>query len=253
MRRETQNVLLVLVGGALLKIAINGSYLRYVKPSTRPTIIAAGVVMIVLAVLAIVRDIRAHRARAVPDHDHTDHDHTDHDHQHGNRVSWLLVLPVLALFLIAPPALGADAVTRADSGTVAGRATPAVVQQGAAAFPPLPAGTVVPLSVSEFVTRSVWDSTGSLNNRAVRLTGFVVHEGPSTYLARLVITCCAADATPLKVRLLGDGAAALPDDQWVNVDGVIRPGSATTRNDYTPDLTVRALTPIAAPADPYEY
>ena len=36
MRRETANVLLVLLGGALLKIAWNDTYLRYVKPSLLP-------------------------------------------------------------------------------------------------------------------------------------------------------------------------------------------------------------------------
>ena len=42
MRRETQNVLLVLLGGALLKIALTGTYLRYVKPSLFPWLVLAG-------------------------------------------------------------------------------------------------------------------------------------------------------------------------------------------------------------------
>lgn len=265
MRRETQNVLLALVGGALLKIALNGTYLRYVKPSVQPWLIASGVVMIVLAAVAIIRDIRAYRgadSASPDDHQLGDHQGGDHqqgdehgshgDHRHGMRSSWLLVLPVLAIFLIAPPALGADAVDRAGGRTIIAQTAPPITQQGAAAFPPLPAGSVVPLSMSEFVTRSVWDGTGSLNNRVVRLTGFVVHEGGSTVLARLVITCCAADATPVKVRLVGGDAAARRDDQWLAVDGRIRPGSATQRNDYTPDFSVVALTPMATPADPYE-
>ncbi|HWE89461.1 MAG TPA: TIGR03943 family protein [Pseudonocardiaceae bacterium] len=246
MRRETQNVLLVLVGGALLKIALNGSYLRYVRPSIQPWLIASGVVMVVLAAVAIVRDIRSYHATEQPAADHD-------GHRHGSRSSWLLVVPVLAIFLIAPPALGADAVARAGGRTIISQAAPAVTQQGAAAFPPLPAEPVVPLSMSEFVTRSVWDATGSLNSRVVRLTGFVAHEGGSTYLARLVITCCAADATPVKVTLVGAGADAQRDDQWLAVDGRIRPGSATQHNDYTPTFDVVTVAPIATPADPYEY
>jgi uncharacterized repeat protein (TIGR03943 family) len=257
MRRETQNVLLVLVGGALLKIAlVGGTYLRYVKPSVQPWLIASGAVMIVLAAVAIIGDIRAHRGADSPDldNDQLGDGHGSHgDHRHGMRSSWLLVLPVLAIFLIAPPALGADAVTRAGGRTIIAQTAPSITQQGSAAFPPLPAGLVVPLSMSEFVTRSVWDGTGSLNNRMVRLTGFVVHEGGSTVLARLVITCCAADATPVKVRLVGADAAALRDDQWLTVDGRIRAGSATQHNDYTPDFNVVALALLATPADPYEY
>jgi len=35
-KRETQNILLILLGGALVKIAVNGDYLRYVKPAQQP-------------------------------------------------------------------------------------------------------------------------------------------------------------------------------------------------------------------------
>ena len=61
MRREAQNILLLLVGGALLKITFDGTYLRYVKPTVKPSVIAAGIVMVTLAVIAIVADIRAVR------------------------------------------------------------------------------------------------------------------------------------------------------------------------------------------------
>jgi uncharacterized repeat protein (TIGR03943 family) len=257
MRRETTNILLLLVGGALLKITLNGTYLRYVKPTVKPWVLAAGVIMVGLAVVAIVRDIVANQRHANQRHDsygiddpaldtdrHTDHD----DHQHSGRWVWLLMLPVLAIFLVAPPALGADSVLRAGN-----RVAPSVVQQGSAAFPPLPRAAVVPIAMSEFITRSVWDSSHSLDDRTVALTGFVVHDNGSNYVARLVITCCAADATPMKVALTGRQADRLPNDQWIQVDGRLRPGSATTANGYTPTLTVSSLTTVDAPADPYEY
>jgi uncharacterized repeat protein (TIGR03943 family) len=242
-RRETTNVLLVLVGGALVKITLDGTYLRYVKPTVQPYVLTAGIIMITLAVIAIVRDILSvdHAARS------TDHGVLD-DHQHHARWAWLLVLPVLAIFLIAPPALGADSVLRAGN-----RTAPSVVRQGSAAFPPLPRGVAVPLSMSEFITRSVWDSSHSLTGRTVALTGFVVHDNGSDFVARLVITCCAADATPMKAALTGGQASHLPDDQWITVTGQLRAGSATEANGYTPTLTVSSLTTVSAPADPYEY
>ena len=104
----------------------------------------------------------------------------------------LLVLPVLAVFLIAPPALGADSVARAG----------ARVPAAPAAFPPLSAGRVLGMSLSDFVTRGAYDSSGSLRSRTVRLTGFVARQGGTTYLARLVITCCAADALDSSVLLV---------------------------------------------------
>lgn len=236
MRRETGNVLLVLVGGALVKITSDGTCLRYVKPSVQPFVLTAGIVIIGLALFAIARDVVAPRCA------------DDHHHHGGGWVAWLMVLPVLTIFVVAPPALGADTVLRAGD-----RTAPAITRQGAAAFPPLPAAAVVPLAMSEFITRSVWDSSRSLAGRTVELTGFVVHDNGSDYVARLVITCCAADATPMKVALTGSWAARLPDDQWVRADGTLRPGSAVQANGYTPTLVTAALRPVAEPADPYEH
>ncbi|HEX2262350.1 MAG TPA: TIGR03943 family protein [Pseudonocardiaceae bacterium] len=236
MRRETQNVLLVLLGGALLKIAWNGSYLHYVKPSLFPFLVSAGVVILALGLIAIVRDVRATR-------DHTDHD--DHP-DHAGRSPWLLLLPVLAIFLVAPPALGADAVSRSAS---------VAPQRSAANFPPLPAGPAPALRMSDFVTRAVWDDAGSLNGRQVRLLGFVVHgDQDVTYLARLVMACCAADATPMKVRLEGrSGLAALPQDGWFEVRGQLVPGSAKSGSGFAPTFTVSDLHPVPAPSEPYEF
>jgi uncharacterized repeat protein (TIGR03943 family) len=230
-RRETQNVLLVLLGGALLKIAWNGSYLRYVKPSLLPFLVLAGVVILALGLISIVRDVRAAR------------NHADH----ADRSSWLLLLPVLAIFLVAPPALGADTVSRSTQAIAP--------QRSAIDFPPLPAGPAPALRMSDFVTRAVWDDAGSLNGRQVRLLGFVVHgDQDATYLGRLVIACCAADATPLKVRLEGRaGLASLPQDGWFEVRGQLVPGSAKSGSRYTPTLTVSDLHPVPAPTEPYEF
>jgi hypothetical protein len=47
----------------------------------------------------------------------------------------------------------------------------------------------------------VWDDASSLNGRQVRLVGFIVHgAGDTTYLGRLVMSCCAADVRPVKIR-----------------------------------------------------
>jgi uncharacterized repeat protein (TIGR03943 family) len=237
-RRETQNVVLLLLGGALCKIAWNGSYLRYVKPSVLPLLVAAGVVIIALGLIPIVRDVRAGR-RAPEQHDHAGH------------TPWLLVLPVLAIFLVAPPALGADTVSRA--------ARSLAPQQPSIRFPPLPAGPAPALRMSDFVTRAVWDDAGSVNGRQVRLVGFIVHgsrnmAGDFTYLGRLVISCCAADATPVKVRLEGSsGLGYLPEDGWYEVRGQVVPGSARSGTRFTPTLTVSDLHPVPAPREPYEY
>ncbi len=234
MRRETQNILLLLLGGALCKIAWNGSYLRYVKPSVLPFLVSAGMVILALGLISIGRDVLTGRDAA-------------DQHDHAGRSPWLLVLPVLAIFLVAPPALGAD--------TVARSARTLAPHQPSVRFPALPAGPAPALPMSDFVTRAVWDDAGSVNGRQVRLVGFIVHGGgDTTYLGRLVISCCAADATPVKVRLEGrTGLAYLPQDGWYEVRGQVVPGSARSNTRFTPTLTVSDLHQIPTPREPYEY
>jgi uncharacterized repeat protein (TIGR03943 family) len=252
-RRETQNVLLVLLGGAVLKISLNGQYLRYVKPSLHPWLVVAGVVAVALAAAGIARDIRAASARAhgltgtagSAGEPHGGHGHGADDH--GTRGPWLLLLPVLAIFLVAPPALGADKVARYGDRTAVGPAP----SEGT--FRQLPAGDAPLLSIGDAVTRAVWDGSGTLDGRQIRLVGFVVRKPDGAVdLARLVISCCAADAAPVKVRLDGGGAGAYASDTWLEARGEVVPRSATEANGYVPTFTVSELHEVPAPADPYE-
>ena len=234
MRRDTQHVLLVLLGGALLRIAADDTYLRYVRPSHRWLLLAAGAAIVVLAVVALVRDRTGAPA------------HSDvHDHAGAERhVPWLLLAPVLVIALVAPPALGADAVARAGARNA--------VVQSSDAFPPLPQGDPAELTVADFVERAAWDTSGTLDGRRVVLTGFAVRRGTAIDLARMTIACCAADARPNRVRLVGDIGEIAPDT-WLRVVGVVQAGSATLATGYVPAMTVTAVTPVPPSPDPYEY
>ncbi|WP_329787129.1 TIGR03943 family protein [Lentzea sp. DG1S-22] len=233
MRRETQNILLVLLGGALLKISFSGLYLRYVQKSLLPLLVAAGVIMIGLALFAIIRDIR--RGKAADEH--------DHEHSHSSRSTWLMLLPVMAVFLISPPALGGDVVNSAADTNQTQRSRNLLGE--------LPSGDVIPLSMTEFVTRTAWDESGTLDGRRVRLTGFMLRSEGDTFVARLAISCCAADARPLKVKLTGD-VPTIADEQWVEVTGQVVPKSATEQNSWVPSFTVESFTSVPEPVEPYE-
>ncbi|MEV6241222.1 TIGR03943 family protein [Lentzea sp. NPDC051838] len=233
MRRETQNILLVLLGGALLKISFSGLYLRYVQKGLLPLLIAAGTIMIGLAVFAIIQDIRRGKAAS----------EDDHGHSHSSRSTWLMLLPVLAVFLISPPALGGDVVSSAADTNQ--------TQRSRNLLGDLPSGDVIPLSMTEFVTRTAWDDSGTLDNRRVKLTGFLTRADGNTFAARLAISCCAADARPLKVKLIGD-VPSLPDEQWVEITGKVVPKSADEKNSWVPSFTVESSTSVAQPVEPYE-
>lgn len=243
MRRETQNLLLVLLGQAILKISFDGTYLRYVKPGMFAWLVGAGIVIAGLGIVAIVRDILAARAGGFVSP-------SGCDHPHSAQSTWMLLLPVLAIFLIAPPALGADSVNRATSW--AQRAQPA---------PPLPAISGKPplLKVGDFVLRATWEPKGALTGRVVRLQGFVVHpkkNHETVQLARMHISCCAADASAIRVDLAGPAAPEamrLPADTWIEITGQLRSGSITDVSEQTPTVDITAIRRIPVPANPYEY
>ncbi|MFD9323275.1 TIGR03943 family putative permease subunit [Streptomyces sp. NPDC060053] len=186
---------------------------------------------------------------------HEDADNEDDDgyaghegHSHGPagpRVAWLLTLPALALLLFPPPALGSYS---------AGREAAQRAAQGIGAFPALPAGSPVELTVAEFSSRAIYDSGRSLKGRTVRLTGFVTHgDDGAWYVTRLLVTCCAADATTGKVEIQDADDDVLPADTWVTVTGAWRPkGKLGSDAAWPPVLAAATVTRVKQPADPYE-
>ncbi|GGU29832.1 TIGR03943 family protein [Streptomyces violascens] len=227
MKKMLPAVLLGLVGCALLRISLlSDLYLRYVKEGLRPLLIASGVVLVVLGFLAALRTREPHG-----------HDKDGHGHAHsaaGPKTAWLLALPAVMLLLFAPPALGSYTVARDGSGAVARRTT----------FAPLPKLSPLPLSLSDFTSRAVWDEKGSLKGRTVRLTGFVAPGNATAWqLSRVVVSCCAADARVLKVEV--HGIVAPPADSWVTVTGTWRPAAKA------PALDAIKIERIAQPRNPY--
>ena len=242
MRRYGSAVLLLLTGGAVLRISLfSDLYLRYVQAALRPYLIVSGTLLILLGVAAAIR-AALHRP------EEEDHDHEEHGHSHagGPRIAWLLTLPALALLLFPPPALGSYS---------AGREQAQLAAQGVGTFPPLPAGKVLDISVAQYSSRAVYDTGHSLKGRTVRMTGFVTHGSNGTwYVTRLVVTCCAADATTSKVEIRGTEADDAPQtDTWVAVTGTWLPkGKLGTDGAWPPLLDATTVTQVKQPADPYE-
>ncbi|MEU0568158.1 TIGR03943 family protein [Nonomuraea sp. NPDC005983] len=236
----SQNLLLLVVAGMLLKVSLlSETYVNYVKPGFRPMIIAAGVVM---AALALAGLLGAWRNAPRADNDQGDHgpDH-GHDHGHGPRVAWLMAVPVFALTLVAPPALGAFAVQREE------RPPPPKVSD----YRNLGGAGVTPLAVGEFIGRAYGRS---LVGKRVKLTGFVVKSSRTGqwYVARMQMSCCAADAIALKVAVRG--ASAPKEDTWVEVTGTWIPwkGGKVPNGFVAPGLTASDVKEIDQPAEPYE-
>ncbi|MFM1966573.1 MAG: hypothetical protein RL134_2298 [Actinomycetota bacterium] len=245
MRRDVQAIVLILLGGAVLRITIGDTFLNYVQEGMRPWLLISGSILVVLGVLALVDVLRKGRAAADEQTPHDEpHEHDDgHGHGAGGpRAAWLLLLPVLAIFLIAPPALGAYAAARDTANS-------APAQEAKA--PPLPPVDPAPVTVAEYVGRAVWDDGLTLVDRTVEMTGFVTPD-PSGgwWISRMAVACCAADAIASKVKVLN--APDLPADTWVTITGRWVPGGGTKTDTAIPLIEVLTLEEVPQPKNPYE-
>lgn len=208
---------------------------------------------------------------------------SDHGHDHDrSRAPWLLLAPVLMLVAVAPTALGADAVGRnAGSqealGLEAG-VSPASAPEAAPTsnegyarndgsgtardadgrktmpFPDLPPGENPTLTFKNFVLRALYDGQQSVTENPVTLVGFIAPAGEGYTdgytIARLSISCCAADANPIRIHV--DGDPPFPSDTWVAAVVTAVPDSGNQGNSYVPTATVNAIEQVSPPSDPYE-
>jgi len=247
MRTEAQGAMLVVTGATAVRLIVTDSYLWYLKSSMRIPLLLAGIALLGLGVLTLLRFWRAPAAEAAAGaHDHGD----GHDHGHQmTSVAWLLAVPLLVLFLITPAPLGAYAVERETPREPAPVTSP---------FSPLPEPVdgAVDITLTELMTRSYYDSSGSLVDVPVRLSGFVVTEPPLSdgfRLARFTLSCCAADAFAIQVEVHGLDGPVPEVDTWVEVVGTwIEPPSDASGAQRGVAVRASSVTPIERPTFPYE-
>jgi uncharacterized repeat protein (TIGR03943 family) len=251
-RRFAQAALLALSGLGLLHAALfTDLYLNLVKPGMRPLLIASGAVLVALGVAAAAEAWGRRRPDGGggegthghgQENGHRQEDghvgaHADgHDHSRVPRVAWLLFLPVLSLLFYAPPALGSYTASREPAKAVE------VAEDG---FDPLPATSPLPITLTGFTQRVQQDRSRAVGKRTVVMTGFVTPAagGKGWYLTRIMVSCCAADASSVKV--LVHGAAAPKADTWVNVTGTWHPGG--TLGTASAAVALDALSVVEAP------
>ena len=240
MSRETENAVLLLIGISVGMITVTGAYTRYVKPSLLPWLAASAVLLIALAFVAIIRDIRRRSAEA--------HDHAEHDHSHRPGAAWLLLLPIALLAFVVPPAI----MPKATGPSVTEVSTEALRRP----FPPLPDERAPLLSLPDLLVRVAQDSSNTLDNRVVTVTGFTLKEAGRTDLARVVIMCCAADARLARVRMQGPAAAQIaeyPENTWVSVEARVPPGQSDPSGQTVPTIDVLSQSKTDPPPNPYAY
>ncbi|MGW3357991.1 TIGR03943 family putative permease subunit [Streptomyces bungoensis] len=241
MNRQAQAAVMFLLGAALLHAGTTGLYLRYVKAGLQPLLLASGVVLVAAAAATAWYERRA--AKAAKAAEPATAGAEAHSHPEP-RISWLLLLPLLSLILVAPPALGSYSALRAGTAL-----------QKPYGYGRLPAANPAPLSVVDYASRAAYDHGRSLHGRPVRVTGFLAldHSG-APYLVRMALNCCAADAQPVKIALTGTLPPVLRPDAWLEVTGTYTPKLAhdPVNNGPIPYLRVTSARPVPTPRDPYD-
>ncbi|WP_181805762.1 TIGR03943 family putative permease subunit [Streptomyces shenzhenensis] len=269
MRRPLQVTLLILSGLGLLHASLfTDLCLRYVKPGMRPLLIASGFVLLVLGIVeAAAREgqgdrdgqgrdgARTHGAgphnpqehhRGLEPHAGDDDGHGTghhgHDHAAVPRVAWLLLLPALSLLFYAPPALGAYTAARQPAKVIA-------EQDG---FDPLPKTSPLPITLTDFTTRVQQDRSLAIKARTVEMSGLVtpVPGGGSWDLTRIIISCCAADAQSVKVRVYSSSIP--PANTWVSVTGNWHPGGKLGTKSAPVALDAQTVKRIQRPSNGYQ-
>jgi uncharacterized repeat protein (TIGR03943 family) len=250
--RQAQAAVLFLLGAALLHAGFTDLYLRYVKAGLQPLLLASGAVLIAAALATVWYEWRG-RGGTGHDEGHAGEDGHDEGHPgddgHGHvhrepRIAWLLVLPLLALILVAPPALGSYSAMR--TGTAL---------QQPYGYDRLPDTGPLRLTVVDYASRAVYDHGRSLGGRRVEVTGFVaLDRAGHPYLVRMALNCCAADAQPVKIALTGSVPPVLQPDKWLEVTGTYtaRQTKDPVNGGPIPYLRITAAKPVPAPKDPYD-
>jgi uncharacterized repeat protein (TIGR03943 family) len=263
--RATQGALLLVVGYVTTFLATFGGYLAFLRAGMRLPMSAAGLMLVILGAVTIWPAVMAYLDG--DDHHPDAHDaeggpvvgrdhRRDSPYDHGSAhhvpwVGWLFLLPPMAMLLVPPTSLGADAARR-DIG----RSAP---PPGEVEFSPLPAPTdgAVELPVSTFVARARYDLDHGMAGVPIRMTGFVVRDpamNDGYLLTRFALVCCAADAYASQVEIQDLAGPPPPDDTWVEVVGEwIAPSDGDARGiGRSAALRVSSQAVVEAPENPYE-
>ena len=274
--------LLLLWGGFVLWLALSHQLSTYLHPSLQPYTVAAGVVLIILAIFSLRGLLMKKRSGAACDHDHScchDHNQAEADasdeahkeHHHEEVGSPPLSLCFKTLLLLLPLAIVLFG--RGNHYTISTIQNRGVVQD----LNKLPAAksSSTPTEVSPGHTTE--PSAGSMpiqvidllyavqmptyredfEGKQVELIGQFVPlatgnpKGDRFQAIRLFITCCAADAKPVGVTVQYDKPLKVSEMGWVKITGT--PTFPMEGGRRTAVLVANKVEECPAPAEPFVY
>lgn len=243
---------LVAMGLFLFSRYFNGSLLYYINERfVWLTVLASvGFVLVGVSYRYRVQHDHAHHPHHDDDHDRHHHDHGDH--QHG-QLTWagllLVVSPIILGLLVPPKPLGAAAMSNRDLSAKS-LTSVAAPERNILAKPKSDKNILD--WVIEFQSAS---DPAAFNGQEAKLIGFVYRDerfaANEFMVSRFVISCCAADAAPLGLKVRATEAVTLADDAWVEVRGQFETGQLD--GEMVPVLAATEIHPTEVPEQPYLY
>lgn len=230
---------------------VNGTVLFYVNRRLAWLTLLAAVGLIAVGASYLYQSARS---GASPIHSHGAVKATD-DHPRQRLSAWfslfLVALPVALGLIVPPQPLGAVALGKRQvgPGSLVSAASP---------------GSDAALVTRDEQERTVLDwaqafgqnpDPAAFTGQEAHVVGFVYRderfEADSFMVGRFVVTCCVADATAVGLVVRWPEAAALAQDQWVEVGGQMAAGEWA--GEQMPVLVARTVTPVEPLDQPYLY
>lgn len=241
MRHALKTILLLLLGIYLYSRVLNDAIFFYISERfVLLTVLAsAGLVLVGASYL-----LRPGRGR------------TDIGHDHGP-VSWLGLLiiaaPIVLGWLVPPRPLGAAALGNRELNFTGREQTGEIASIAPVGETRRASGEKNILDwLTEFQNVP---NAAAFTGEEADVTGFVYRDdrfAPGTFLlARYVVSCCVADASPVGLIVQAEEADSLAADQWVQITGRFEPG--TFEEQEVPLLIAGEVTPTERPSQPYLY
>ncbi len=232
---------LILVGflAYIVRLFMSGAITLYIHPRyTWFSLAMAAVGLVVLGARAVMA---RNRNRTV-----STHHHGPEKDSRGVFVNCLVILVLILAWMLPPQTLSSETVGR--------RGVRVPIFESNI---PCPAGDYFAKPFEHWWFDMDNHSMECYHNQPIEFTGFVIGWSPDYalpddmfYLGRLAMSCCAIDAQPFALPVVG-GDGKHTEGQWYTVRGTLE--IVTTSG--TKQLVIRAdtITPVDQPSDPYMY
>ena len=163
--------------------------------------------------------------------------------------SYLAIIILLAGYLLPPKPL--------SPSSLAQRESPAIIEPESRCEAPKPKKGSSTISINRWKTAiNSCKQTSYFNNTDISITGFVSNGLLKNYgynyfyIARYVISCCAADSVPMKILVEKNFFIDYPDGTWLTVKGKLSQKVVNGQAEYV--ITDARATKINQPKYPYE-